>query len=84
MFYGQKGLSSSIPSAPWRRRQMHLDRWRSRADTREVMEKKEKKEVNIETMNNKFAAVKTIENILIGLSILMCVDVRYRPFRQQV
>ena len=30
-------------------------------DTGEVKDKKAKKEVNIETMNNKFAAVKTIE-----------------------
>ena len=34
------------------------------ADTGEVKDKKEKKEVNIETMNNKFSPVETIKKQL--------------------
>ena len=45
------------------------------ADTDVVMDKKEKKDLNIEIMKNEFAAVQTMKSILIGLSILMCVFV---------
>ena len=54
------------------------------ADTAEVIDEKEKKELNSEMMKNELAAVKTMKTILIGLSILMCVIVMYRPFRQQL
>ena len=48
------------------------------ADTKVVMEKKEKKELNIKTMQNDFATVETIKTILMGPSILMCVVVIYK------
>ena len=54
------------------------------ADTGEVMDKIEKKDLNIEVMKNKFTAVDTIQTILIGISILMIVIVICRPFRQEV
>ena len=54
------------------------------ADTGEVMDKIEKKDLNIEVMKNKFTAVDTIQIILIGISILMVVIVICRPFRQEV
>ena len=41
------------------------------ADTAEVIDEKEKKELNSEMMKNEFAAVKTMKTILMGLSILM-------------
>ena len=43
------------------------------ADTGEVMDKKEKKEFDIETKKNEFVADKTMKTTLIGLAILMCV-----------
>ena len=50
---------------------MHLDRWRSLerelADTGEVMDMTEDREVNIEIMKNKFAPIETIKSISIGL-----------------
>ena len=54
---------------------------RGLTDTGEVMDKKEKKEVNIEIMENESAAVKTMKIISIGLPTLMSVVVIYRPIR---
>ena len=41
------------------------------ADTVEVMDKKEKKELNIEIIKSKISAVKTMTTFLMGLSIQM-------------
>ena len=49
------------------------------ADTGEVMDKKEKKELNIEIMKNKVAAVETIKTIWRAKLIIMCVVVTYKP-----
>ena len=54
------------------------------ADTGQVMDKKEKKKLKIEIMKNESAAVKTMKTILMGLSILTCINVLYKPFRQQL
>ena len=37
------------------------------ADTGEIIDKKEKKELNIEIMKKEFAAVETVKTILMGL-----------------
>ena len=47
------------------------------ADSGEVMDKKETKELNNEIMKYKFAAVESIKTILMGLSKLLCVNVIY-------
>ena len=53
------------------------------ADTGEVMDKNEKKELNVKIMENEFAAVETVQTTLMGVSILMCVNVKNIHFRQQ-
>ena len=45
-----------------------------------VMDKKEKKKLKTEIMKNESAAVKTMKTILMGLSILTCINVLYKPF----
>ena len=54
------------------------------ADTGEVMDEKEKKELNVEIMKNKFAAVENMKTILMSLSIPICVVVIYKPSRQHL
>ena len=43
------------------------------ADTGEVKDDKEKKDFNIETMMDEFLAVETMETVLMGLAIVMCI-----------
>ena len=47
------------------------------ADNGKVMEDKKKKDFNIETMMDEFLAVETMNTILMGLAMLMCVVVIY-------
>ena len=44
-------------------------------DTSKAMDKKGKKDFNIEKMEDKFVAGKTIKTLLMGLALLMCVVV---------
>ena len=47
------------------------------ADTGEVMDDKEKKDFTNETIQDEFLAVETMNTILMGLAMLMCVVVIY-------
>ena len=49
-------------------------------DTGEAMDKKERKDFYIETMEDEFVAVKTMKSISMGLAISMCVVVIYITF----
>ena len=47
------------------------------ADTGEVMDDKEKTDLNNETMKDEFIAIETMKTILMGLAMIICVVVIY-------
>ena len=54
------------------------------ADTVEVMDDKEKKDFNMETVKDELLAVKTLKTIWMSLTRLMCVAVIYLKFHKLI